>query len=160
MPNLFSVKSERNPQRPKMKITGYILLVLCVLSIFLLYPGYCECYIVETLCYLASSEVCSFSMFVLVCSCLGWTYCRLVGFSWNLSHAFTGFPTLWLSILEFSPHFPATLVAPNSALWFLGPETLWIFYCIFSSTAQCWFLTAVRRKAIKMGSSSCTIPFF
>lgn len=72
MPNLFSVKSERNSQRPKMKITGYIFLVLCVLNIFLLYPGYCECYIVETLCSLASSEVCSFSMFVLVCSCLGW----------------------------------------------------------------------------------------
>lgn len=71
-PSPVSVKSERNPKRLKIKRTGYNLLVFCVLS-NLLYPGYCECYIVETLSFLGSSEVFSLSVFVFVCSYLGWT---------------------------------------------------------------------------------------
>lgn len=84
-------------------------------------------------------------------------------FSRNLSHAFTPFPSLWFSFLKFSPHFPAAVITPNSVLWFLGPERLWIFYSVFSSNAQSWLQPTLRLRAIKGGnmpflSSKCWLP--
>lgn len=122
---------------------------------------------VQTLCSLDSSEGCLLSMFVWVGIYLGWTHCKLFSDrSSNLSSVTLSLagicsmhslhsPPLWFSFLKFSPHFPATVIIPNSVLWFLEPERLWISYSVFSSNAQRWLQPTLRLRDIKGGK----VPF-